>query len=80
MKMLQLFLRNKGVICSYLDIAKAICCNCYREGVDNGDVVYGVRSVRKDLVDIFKKAGVPVRLIKKMIVPVENTGYKFVQG
>jgi len=74
--MLRLLLQNRGKIVNHCTIAKETGCNCYREGVENDDVIDGVKNIRNLLSDVLRESGIPDHVIKKIIVPVEKVGYK----
>lgn len=74
-KLLILLMRNKRVV-EYHEIAKDLKLNCWREGVVNSEISHQVNSIKKDLVNLLKKAGMSNAEIHKMITNKEKIGYK----
>ena len=72
---LAVLMRAKRIV-EYVEIARELKMNCYHQGVTNEDLARNVQYLRRDIVPVLEKIGMPRSEIKRMIVSIRNKGYK----
>lgn len=73
-----LLMNKANQIIEYIEIAKYAELNSYREGVKNLDVANDVNSLKRRVVAILKKCGMPEKEINATITTIPRRGYKFI--
>lgn len=72
---LALLMKTKRIV-EYTEIARELKMNCYHPGATNEDLARNVQYLRRDIVPVLEKIGMPRSEIKRMIVSIRNKGYK----